>query len=60
MHCSAGVSRSATVVIGYLMMKWNLPLKYAFKICKKLRPATWPNKGFLDMLMNMEHDIFMK
>ena len=50
-HCAAGISRSSTVVIGYLMSKWKLPLKNAFKICRDRRPGIWPNSGFLGMLI---------
>eukprot|EP00828_Plagiopyla_frontata_P046399 TRINITY_DN8226_c0_g1_i1.p1 TRINITY_DN8226_c0_g1~~TRINITY_DN8226_c0_g1_i1.p1 ORF type:complete len:179 (+),score=30.92 TRINITY_DN8226_c0_g1_i1:128-664(+) len=59
-HCAAGVSRSATAIIGYLMIKWQLSLKNALKICKYLRPAMWPNRGFLDMLMEVEHELYGK
>lgn len=59
-HCAAGISRSVTAVIGYLMMKWELPLKNALKICKYLRPIAWPNAGFLDMLMDLEHELYGK
>ena len=42
-HCAAGISRSPTVVIGYLMCKWKIPLKYAISICKDKRPGIYPN-----------------
>lgn len=33
-HCYAGVSRSATVVIGYLMKTQQMPLDLAFKFVR--------------------------
>ena len=42
-HCGAGISRSSTIVIGYLMEKCRLDLKTSFKICKNKRPGIWPN-----------------
>ena len=55
-HCAAGISRSSTVVIGYLMCKWKLSLKNAFKVCRDRRPGIWPNSGFLQMLMDIERE----
>ena len=59
-HCAAGISRSSTVVIGYLMYKWKLPLKTAFKICRDKRPGIWPNSGFLGMLLEIEKELYGK
>ena len=59
-HCAAGISRSSTVVIGYLMCKWKLELKHAFKICREKRPGVWPNSGFLEMLISIEKEMFGK
>ncbi|XP_037320750.2 dual specificity protein phosphatase 19-like isoform X2 [Pungitius pungitius] len=45
-HCNAGVSRSASVVIGYLMMREGLTFDEAYAQVKLARPSTRPNPGF--------------
>ncbi|CDQ62020.1 unnamed protein product [Oncorhynchus mykiss] len=49
-HCNSGVSRSASVVIGYLMSTEGKPFNDAFTVVKSARPATCPNPGFLEQL----------
>ena len=46
-HCAAGISRSGTIVIAYMMWKnkWRRDQALEFVISK--RPLTQPNKGFL-------------
>ncbi|KAG9349471.1 hypothetical protein JZ751_027916 [Albula glossodonta] len=51
-HCNAGVSRSASVVIGYLMSRDRLSFVEAFASVKRARPAICPNPGFLEQLKN--------
>ncbi|KAI1899499.1 hypothetical protein AGOR_G00062430 [Albula goreensis] len=51
-HCNAGVSRSASVVIGYLMSRDGLTFDEAFASVKRARPAICPNPGFLEQLKN--------
>ncbi|GIL62311.1 hypothetical protein Vafri_16590, partial [Volvox africanus] len=46
-HCAAGVSRSASVVIAYLMTTGVLSLEDARAAVKAARPAINPNQGFL-------------
>ena len=48
-HCLKGVSRSATVVIAYLMRSHSLSLDRAFKNVKKARGIR-PNRDFLQQL----------
>jgi len=56
--CSnAGVSRSATVVLGFLMFKYNLSLEDALIIVKKARPCVKPNEGFLQQLRDNEKQL---
>lgn len=57
-HCIAGVSRSATVVIGYLMKYKKMDLRTAFNYCYKLRPVIRPNNGFMLQLINYENHLF--
>ncbi|XP_064614144.1 dual specificity protein phosphatase 19-like [Liolophura sinensis] len=49
-HCNAGVSRSATIVIAYLMKTAHYSHKEAFKYLRELRPAVCPNAGFMAQL----------
>lgn len=57
-HCVAGVSRSATIVIAYLMKYKKMPLKGAFNFCYNLRPVIRPNNGFMRQLINYETGLF--
>ncbi|ESO89447.1 hypothetical protein LOTGIDRAFT_125232 [Lottia gigantea] len=49
-HCFVGSSRSATIVIAYLMNKLNLTFQEALDKVKTLRPLVKPNQGFLHQL----------
>ena len=48
-HCVSGISRSATVVIGYLMLK-GLSLDEAMNMVKKARPVINPEPDLLTLL----------
>ncbi|KAA8583485.1 hypothetical protein FQN60_014693 [Etheostoma spectabile] len=49
-HCNAGVSRSSSVVIGYLMMREGLLFDDAYSQVKVARPSIRPNPGFYQQL----------
>nr|XP_009942930.1 PREDICTED: dual specificity protein phosphatase 19 [Opisthocomus hoazin] len=49
-HCNAGVSRAAAVVIGFLMNSERLSFARAFSLVKNARPASCPNPGFIEQL----------
>ena len=49
-HCMAGISRSSSIVIGYLMKSNNMSFEEALEHVKTQRPATNPNSGFRDQL----------
>lgn len=49
-HCHFGVSRSATLVIAYLMEKYNLTLDEAFSYVRSRRRFINPNSGFMSQL----------
>ncbi|KAK3282589.1 hypothetical protein CYMTET_9678 [Cymbomonas tetramitiformis] len=49
-HCGAGVSRSATIVIGYIMYKLDLTFDRASDIVRCARPYVRPNEGFVKQL----------
>ncbi|ORX85261.1 hypothetical protein BCR32DRAFT_217217 [Anaeromyces robustus] len=56
-HCKAGKSRSATVVIAYLMKVEHWSLNKAYSYLKDLRPNISPNLGFMSALLEMEAEI---
>lgn len=53
-HCSQGVSRSASCVIAYLMHKLQLPYDAVFKQVKQARGVTNPNIGFICQARNLQ------
>jgi protein-tyrosine phosphatase len=44
-HCQAGVSRSATLVIAWLMAKERLGADAATAVVSAARSIIWPNGG---------------
>jgi protein-tyrosine phosphatase len=50
-HCLAGVSRSATLAVAYLMSSRGLSLAEAFAQVKTVRPKVDPNIGFVRQLV---------
>ena len=59
-NCVAGVSRSATIVIAYLMKYYKLDLKTAFLLVRKRRERICPNKKFMQCLLDYELTLFGK
>mmetsp|Transcript_24317 Transcript_24317/g.37878 ORF Transcript_24317/g.37878 Transcript_24317/m.37878 type:complete len:170 (-) Transcript_24317:42-551(-) len=55
-HCNQGVSRSASVVIAYLIKKENMDLKSAFRHVKDRRRIIMPNTGFWEQLVDWEEE----
>lgn len=53
-HCHAGTSRSATIVIAYLMRKRCISLKDAFHLVKSKRMCIAPNLDFIKSLQQYE------
>ncbi|XP_040035459.2 dual specificity protein phosphatase 19 [Gasterosteus aculeatus] len=53
-HCNAGVSRSTSIVIGYLMMREGLTFDEAYGQVKAARPSIRPNPGFHQQLRGYE------
>ncbi|KAJ3423912.1 dual specificity protein phosphatase [Anaeramoeba flamelloides] len=49
-HCFAGVSRSSSAVISYLMRKKNCSYEKAHKLVHKKRPIIFPNSSFVFQL----------
>ena len=59
-HCWAGISRSPSLVIAYLMRKHNMSAKKALVFVKKKRPAIDPNQGFFSELEAYEKELIGK
>ncbi|KAF8480259.1 protein-tyrosine phosphatase-like protein [Russula ochroleuca] len=57
-HCSAGISRSPTVVAAYLMKRKGMALKAALGQIIRVRPQISPNAGFLRQLKEMEMELY--
>lgn len=53
-HCNAGVSRSASVCIAYLMLHRKMNFSAAFSCVKSKRECIRPNDGFLKQLKQMD------
>lgn len=53
-HCQAGVSRSASVVIAWIMKSQGVSYMDAYWICKSRRTCIMPNRGFVAALRNYE------
>jgi len=53
-HCMAGVSRSAAVVIGYLMTAKQMTFDEAYEFVKEKRPVIRPNDGFMEQLKQFD------
>ena len=59
-HCHAGVSRSATCVIAYLMQERDMDFDQAFGFASKKRPVIFPNMGFQKQLREFEKLLVVK
>ncbi|XP_049976435.1 dual specificity protein phosphatase 19 isoform X2 [Alexandromys fortis] len=49
-HCNAGVSRAAAIVIGFLMTFEEMEFTRALSLVKSARPSICPNSGFVEQL----------
>ncbi|KAG2385737.1 hypothetical protein C9374_002886 [Naegleria lovaniensis] len=56
-HCAAGVSRSSSIVISYVMKKMGVGFLFAFQLVKKRRRMIMPNEGFFKQLMEYEKQL---
>lgn len=57
-HCLAGISRSASIVIGYIMYRYNLTWEQAYERVKSNRSIIDPNFGFVCQLYNYSPEPF--
>ena len=53
-HCAAGVSRSTTLVLAYLLKYTDMSLHQAFRHTRAIRPVVRPNMGFMSQLIAYE------
>ncbi|XP_051821017.1 dual specificity protein phosphatase 4 [Antechinus flavipes] len=56
-HCQAGISRSATICLAYLMMKKKVRLEAAFEFVKQRRSIISPNFSFMGQLLQFESQV---
>lgn len=56
-HCNAGVSRSSSVVIGYLIKEKSLTFEEAFNLVKSKRECARPNDGFSKQLKDLSNKL---
>lgn len=53
-HCAMGKSRSATIILMYIMKKFQLPYTKAFELVKERREKIDINSGFVEQLKEFE------
>lgn len=56
-HCYSGISRSATVLIAYIMHKLKMNYNDAFTFVKKKYPIAHPNDNFVNQLKNLHPSV---
>lgn len=59
-HCHAGVSRSASLVVAYFMHNYRITLQQAIKLVKAKRSCISPNFGFMLQLKEFEKQLTLE
>ena len=59
-HCQLGKSRSAAIIMAYMISEMNLNTNEAYKELKKVRRKIMPNLGFMNKLREFEKQITKK
>ncbi|XP_056275703.1 dual specificity protein phosphatase 2 [Pseudoliparis swirei] len=59
-HCQAGISRSATICLAYLMHTQRVKLDEAFDFVKRRRQVISPNLAFMGQLLQFETDVLCR
>ena len=57
-HCKFGISRSASIIIAYLIKYNKLKVEDALRFVKEKRSKIKPNKGFINQLYEYEKRLF--
>ena len=56
-HCKLGISRSPTIIIGYLIKYMGYSTLSALNFLKSKRSQVYPNQGFISQLISYEKKI---
>lgn len=56
-HCLAGISRSVTITVAYLMHKCSLSLNDAFNLVRSRKSNVAPNFHFMEQLYSFEQEL---
>ena len=56
-HCQRGVSRSASIVIAFVMKQQRISFEEAYKFIKEKRKIVKPNRGFREQLLQWEKNL---
>lgn len=56
-HCSAGISRSSTIILAYIMYKKRKTFEDAYQYLQDKHPITDPNLGFIIQLQQYEKEL---
>ncbi|KAM7475789.1 hypothetical protein LguiB_023032 [Lonicera macranthoides] len=59
-HCFEGKSRSATLVLAYLMLRKNYTLLQAWNTLKQVHRRAQPNDGFAKILLELDRKLYGK
>ena len=54
---AAGISRSSTIVLSYLMRKYQKTYSLALGMLRKNHPQAFPNYGFISQLQKFEKSL---
>ena len=57
-HCHAGVSRSSTILIAYIMKHKEMKIDKVLELIRSKREKVNPNNGFIKQLKEYEKEIF--
>lgn len=56
-HCNAGISRSPTIIMAYVMKHLKIGFEDAFNFIKETRSTINPNAGFVSQLKDYEDNL---